>query len=316
MSPTLPDFAAADARRGALRQLGVYRALHTTESAGVCALDVLAGAGGRAGVLSLYAALDADAERALARAAAAALHLDAVYPKRRPREARHLANVARAELAPQAPLWGRALPELEVQEGPLRLRLRPGGDLSYGIFPDARPARAWVRRHSAGRRVLNLFAYTCGFGASAALGGAAHTRNLDLSRRVLEWGQQNYRLSGLAPEEHDFVYGDVFGWLPRLARRGDRYDLIVCDPPSFSRSGKTTWRAERDYAELAAALRPLLAPGGAVLALCNHAGLSRQRFAAMLQGGLGAGFRLREALGPGPDYPGAGHLKVQVWSDG
>lgn len=311
-----PSFAAADARRGALRELGVYRALHTTESAGLCALDVLQGGAGRAGVLSLYVTLDAGSERELARAAAGALGLDAVYPKRRPRDAHHLANVAREELAPAAPLWGRELPELEVPEGPLRLRLRPGGDLSYGIFPDARPAREWVHKNSAGLRVLNLFAYTCGFGVSAGVGGAMGTRNLDLSRRVLEWGQDNYRLSGVDPEAHDFVYGDVFGWLPRFERRGDRYDLIVCDPPSFSRNGRRTWRAERDYAGLAAALRPLLAPGGTVLALCNHAGLGRERFAAMLADGLGGAFRLQEELGPGPDYPGAEHLKVQVWQEG
>lgn len=58
------------------------------------------------------------------------------------------------------------------------------------MFTDARPARAWVREHAAGRRVLNTFAYTCGFGLSAALGGAAVVKNVDLSRKVLAWGRR------------------------------------------------------------------------------------------------------------------------------
>ena len=82
--------------------------------------------------------------------------------------------------------------------------IRPGGDLSTGLFTDARPLRAWVRAQvPEGGRVLNTFAYTCGFGLSAALGGAGDVKNVDLSRKVLAWGQENYALSGLAAPDTD-----------------------------------------------------------------------------------------------------------------
>ena len=60
--------------------------------------------------------------------------------------------------------------------------------------------------------------------------------NLDLSKSVLEWGQANYRANGFEPDPHDFVFGDVFDWLVRLAKRGDRFDLVILDPPGFSRT--------------------------------------------------------------------------------
>ena len=85
-----------------------------------------------------------------------------------------------------------------------------------------RETRARVRAWAAGKRVLNCFAYTCGFGVAATAGGATRVLNLDLSKSALEWGKANYRANGFTPDDHDFVYGDVFDWLARLARRGAR----------------------------------------------------------------------------------------------
>lgn len=286
------------------------RALHTTETAGLLALDLA----GTVGILSLYAPLLPAQEQQLAADCAALWGLESVYLKRRPQEASHLANVARAELAPAAPILGPEQPNLSVLERGIPYLIRPGGDLSIGLFGDARPARAWVQGHAAGRRVLNTFAYTCGFGLSAALGGASSTKNLDLSRRVLDWGKENYALSGLtAGERHDFLYGDTFDWLRRLGKRGEQFDLVVLDPPSFARSKRGTWRSERDYAQLVQAATQVLAPSGQILALCNHAGLSARHFENMLmRGGEERGLRLQQSLQAGEDYPAAQHLKIWV----
>lgn len=282
-----------------------YRAAHLTETGGRYSLDRL----GEAGVLSLYAPLTEPEERALAAACGEVLDVRGVYLKRRPAEARHAANVAREQLSPPDPVWGLPLPELVAHENGVPFVLRPGADLSTGLFLDARPARAWLRLNAAGR-VLNTFAYTCGFGLMAALGGAEVVKNLDASRKVLAWGQQNYGLSGLPCPDADFISGDVFDWLSRYARRGARFETVVLDPPSFARGQRGPWRAERDYAALARLAAAVLTPGGTLLACCNHAGLSAARFERMVQDGLNDRGQQLTRLGAGVDYPGADHLKV------
>lgn len=315
----LPDLPHLLARRAYLPAQGttVYRAAHTTETGGLFALDVA----GDAGVLSLYAELTPAQEADLAAACGEAAGLmgsglAGVYLKRRPVEARHVANVARDRLSPPDPVWGEARPEVTALENGTAFLIRPGSDLSVGLFTDARPARAWVRSCGAAR-VLNTFAYTCGFGLSAALGGAETVKNVDLSRKVLAWGQENYTLNGLDAPATDFLYGDVFEWLTRLCKRGDTFDLVVLDPPSFARGKSGVWRSERDYARLAAGAAAVTAPGGRLLTLLNHAGVGGAALDRMVNAGLaGAGRRGRvsERLGAGEDYPGAAHLKAHVWT--
>ena len=175
----------------------------------------------------------------------------AIYVKYRPREAGRIADDQLATLAPAQPIYGPDLGEFTAHEEGLAYVIRPGEGLSTGLFPDMREGRARVRAWAAGRRVLNTFAYTCGFGVAAAAGGATRVLNLDLSKSVLAWGQANYRANGFEPDPHDFVFGDVFDWLARLAKRGDRFDLVILDPPGFSRTKSRAFSAARDYGELA-----------------------------------------------------------------
>lgn len=296
------------ARRAALPGEGttLYRAAHLGETGGLFTLERAADIG----ILSLYAELSPADEARLAAACGEALDLAGVYLKRRPAEARHAANVARERLSPPEPLWGEARPELVAHESGVPFLIRPGADLSTGLFTDARPARAWLREHASGRRVLNTFAYTCGFGLMAQLGGAASVKNLDASRKVLAWGQQNHALSGLDAPDFDFIAGDVFDWLARFARRGERFGVVVLDPPSFARGKGGVWRAERDYPQLVRQAASVLEPGGYLLALLNHAGVGARRFQEMVQQGLDGRGRLIARPGPGPDYPGADLLKV------
>lgn len=310
----LPGLFAA---RAYLPSMGttVYRAAHQTETGGLFTLDVA----GDAGILSLYAPLAPHEEAALADACARAGGLAAVYLKRRPVEARHAANVEREYLSPPEPVWGEARAEVTALENGVPFLIRPGADLSVGLFTDARPARAWVREHASHGegRVLNTFAYTCGFGLNAALGGSPVVKNVDLSRKVLAWGQTNYALSGLSAPDTDFLYGDVFGWFTRLAKRGAQFDLVILDPPSFARSNAGTWRSERDYGRLMTLAAGVTAPGGRVLALLNHAGVTPGTFERLAWAGLeeaGRAGRITAHLGAGEDYPGATHLKAHVWS--
>ncbi len=301
------------ARRAPLPAAGTtfYRAAHTTETAGLFALD----RAGPVGVLSLYAELSAGQEQQLA-AACGETGLESVYLKRRPSEARHAANVERSRLSPPEPIWGEARPEVVALENGVPYLIRPGADLSTGLFGDARPARAWVRQHAPpGGRVLNTFAYTCGFGLNAALAGAGTIKNLDLSRKVLAWGQENYALSHLSAPDTDFLYGDVFEWLRRLGKRHETFDLVILDPPSFARSKAGVWRSERQYARLLAQAAAVTASGGQILALINHAGVSAAAFERFLGAGAvqaGRAMTVTARFGAGEDYPGAEHLKVRA----
>ncbi len=222
---------------------------------------------GAVAVLSLYR--DAPDEQAIADALLASEGVSAVYVKRRPREARKLANEAPELLAPPMPIAGTQVESLEVLELGARFEIRPGNGLSVGLYLDARDARAWVRREARGRRVLNTFSYTCGFGVVAQLGGAARAVNLDASRKVLDWGEANLALNGFPPERYDFISGDTFDWLARFAKKGEAFDLVILDPPGFATTRTSRFTAQRDYFRLVSEASKTVAPGGLLLAMCN-----------------------------------------------
>ena len=120
---------------------------------------------------------------------------------------------------------------------------------SVGLFLDQRENRQFIRR-AAPRRLLNCFAYTCSFSVVAGLAGA-ETLSIDLSRKSLNRGRDNFILNRLATDRHRLLADDVFAVLPRLARKAERFDAIILDPPTFSRSrtGKA-WQVEHDFERL------------------------------------------------------------------
>jgi 23S rRNA (cytosine1962-C5)-methyltransferase len=115
---------------------------------------------------------------------------------------------------------------------------------------------------SSGRRVVNLFGYTGGFSLYAVRGGATHVTTVDIAEAAMEDARENFRLNGFDAEAHDFVAADVFDWLASAAERGEAYDLVVCDPPSFARSRAHRDKAIQAYARLHAAGLAVTAPNG------------------------------------------------------
>lgn len=251
-----------------------------------------------------------------------------IYGKRWTRQVRSLPS---EEASPRL-LSGVEAPErFEVHENGVRFELSLREGYSYGLFLDQRDNRRRLlrghvaegfglhREGGAQTEVLNCFAYTCAFSVCAALGGA-RTTSLDLSRKYLDWGRRNFSLNGIDPAGHDFIYGDVFDWLKRLAKKPRRFSVVILDPPTFSRSREHgDFRAESDYAELVGLALPLIAPDGVLLASTNASRLRPEVFIEDVRGAVHRSGRrvLQERFQPQPpDFPMSreepGYLKT-VW---
>ena len=205
-------------------------------------------------------------------------------------------------------LWGQpGGEEIEVRELGLRYGVRPGQRHDVGLFCDMRQARQWLRPHLAGRRVLNLFAHTGAFSVLAAAEGATVT-TVDLSAAYLERAQDNLRRNGLDPAAHTWLAEDGLAALDRLRRKGETFDLVIADPPSFSHGPRGDWSVSQDLGRLVAACCRVLSPRGWLLVASNLGGLSPKDFGRMvLQGSQKAEVPLRllhEACPP-PDFPAA-----------
>lgn len=131
-----------------------------------------------------------------------------------------------------------------------------------GLFLDHRDNRREFGRWAEGKRVLNLFSYTGGFSLHAAKGGAAQVVSVDSAPGAAVDAEENFRLNGLDPSPHQFVVADVFDYLTEAANRGEKFDLIVCDPPSFGRGVKHLDKAKAAYVRVNAAGMRVLTPEG------------------------------------------------------
>ncbi len=159
-----------------------------------------------------------------------------------------------------------------IHENGLRYEVRADTGLSSGLFLDQRANRLWVRENSENRSVLNLFSYTSGFSVAAAKGGATKTVSVDLSKNFLEWSKRNFALNEIPIETHEFRAMDTREYLKWAKKKALSFDLVICDPPSFSRSDKGVFRIEKDLGALLSSVADVTKPGGAVLFCANYEG--------------------------------------------
>lgn len=180
---------------------------------------------------------------------------------------------------------------LIVEEGTSRFLVNLSDYLDTGLFLDHRPARLLVRSRSEGKKVLNLFCYTGAFSVHAAAGGAKRVTSVDLSKTYLAWAEDNMRLNGFETRgnspAYEFVQADVKAFLASASREQNRWDLIICDPPTFSNSKRTvdTLDINRDWAALCRSCLALLESGGELYFSTNSRSLG---FDASLIGGAAA----------------------------
>lgn len=222
------------------------------------------------------------------------------------------------ESCPQHVCGAEAPERFTVLENGVRFELSFREGYSVGLFLDQRENRRRILSGEvvqgfflpaggdARRELLNTFSYTCGFSVCAARAGYRAT-SLDLSKKYLDWGRRNFELNGIAPAEHDFIYGDCFDWMRRLAKKGRKFDVIILDPPSFSKSKESGFfRAEKDYGKLVVAALPLLNRDGVLLASTNLAKQPKEDFLFGVRGAIrAAGRRIaREFFAGQPaDFP-------------
>jgi 23S rRNA (cytosine1962-C5)-methyltransferase len=214
--------------------------------------------------------------------------------------------------ATQQVIYGEVPAECYALEAGARYELNFSANQNIGFFLDARPGRDWLRQRAAGKRVLNLFSYTCSFSVAALQGGADKVVNIDMAKSSLATGQRNHALNALEVAKASFLPHDIFRSTRKLEKLGP-YDLVVIDPPSRQ---KRSFEANKDYTRLLGKLPPMLAEGASILACLNAPYLDDQflpvAFAAQLPG-----FELQQRLPQRPDFPEADLnrcLKMQVFA--
>ena len=145
---------------------------------------------------------------------------------------------------------------------------------SLGFFLDIEPARKWLEQHCDGKRVLNLFSYTCAFSVIAKSAGARSVVNMDLSRRSLNIGRDNHVINQLSVEQVSFFAHDIFKSWGKLKKYGP-YDIIIVDPPSFQ---KGSFIAKHDYHKILRRLDALVCEGGYALVCLNDPLVEKKDF--------------------------------------
>lgn len=172
--------------------------------------------------------------------------------------------VDRSQRPPQMIFLSRSITEDVVyQEHSLKYYLDLRRPSHPGIFFDIAPAREWLLEKAQGKKVLNLFAFTCPFSVCAAAGGASHIINIDNNSNVLARGRRNHLLNNLNLSSIRFEKKDIMKSFGYINKKGP-FDIIICDPPSLQ---KGSFNAQKEYPKLVRRLKEALSPEG-VLMLC------------------------------------------------
>ena len=223
------------------------------------------------------------------------------------------------------PAWGTARPArvlrgyvpgvpLVIREGRLRFAVDVETGQKTGFFLDQRENRRRLAGLAGGARMLNLFSYSGGFAVSALAGGALRALNVDASQAALSLARRAYELNGLEVREPDFIAGDAFRVSRDLLAAGERFGVVVVDPPAFVRKRSDLEGGLRGYRDINLQAMRLTSPGGLLLSCSCSALVGEQQFAqSLFAAALDA---RRTAQGAGAAGRGAGPPGLGVLSGG
>lgn len=193
----------------------------------------------------------------------------------------------------------------EITENGIKYEVDVENGQKTGFFLDQKYNRLAVSKIAKGKKVLDCFTHTGSFALNAAMGGAEHVTAVDVSQFAVDTARENARRNGLEGKM-DFLCADVFDLLPKLCEEHADYDMIILDPPAFTKSRKTIGNAERGYKEINYRAMRML-PRGGYLATCSCSHfMDNEKFVKMLiSAARDAGVQLKmiEARQQGPDHP-------------
>lgn len=204
-------------------------------------------------------------------------------------------------------LLENAASQTEVVENNCKYAVDLNDTLNTGLFLDMRANRALVAGLAWGRKVLNAFAYTCSFGVACRLQGASAVVNVDVGRKCLERGRHNYALNGLEPAANEFIRADVVEYLQKAAKKDNRFDLIILDPPSFARHDGRVFSVKKDLAPLVKAAMKVLNPKGLIFVATNYTEIAVETLEDMVYDSADERtVKPVRALGQDTDFVGSG----------
>jgi len=197
-------------------------------------------------------------------------------------------------------------PETVAAENGLKFNVNLIDSLNTGLFLDMRGARALIRSTSKSKKVLNLFSYTCSVGLYSKSAPALSAVNTDISRKSLDRGRLNYELNNIPYEDKEFALSDSMDYMKVAAKKKNYFDVIMIDPPTFSRSGRKTFSVKNEMPALLNAAFAVLNRGGTIFLSSNYSGFE---YAGLERLAIDAAKRISRSvtslrrLRPEPDFP-------------
>lgn len=223
------------------------------------------------------------------------------------------------ETRPPVALYGELPKAYIVENSGLKFEVNFVNQRQPGLFLDMDFVRHWLLKHVANKSVLNLFSYTGSLSVAAGAGRASKVTSVDLSRPFTEWAQRNWTLNGLPETRSDFIYGDVFEWLKKFKKQKRLFDIVVCDPPSFSRGKKSNFSTSKDLAELHQIIFEILENKGILVTSINSANLSRKDFLRDVKNGASESNRkvtILEEFSLPPEFPTPSQMPEEAYLKG
>lgn len=234
-------------------------------------------------------------EQALVEALQSVLKIDGIYAKYRTPEPSPIHTKL---------IWGEPAPEeIIIEEGKGKYAVRIMEGLMTGLFLDQRANRDWLQKHSDRKRVCNTFSYTGSLSIACGLGNAYVTRSIDLSRTYSDWCRHNLALNDLLIPEHESIASDTFAHFAYCKRKGIKYDLIILDPPTFSKNKKGTFSVPDNYERLVKEAIELLSPKGLLMSCTNYSQWSLPQFKRLHQNWIARHYRVIHEGGADLDFP-------------
>ncbi len=202
--------------------------------------------------------------------------------------------------------------ETIVSENGLQFHVDLNDTLNTGLFLDMRRTRKMISELCSQKDVLNCFAYTSSFGVYCRAALASRVVNVDVSAKILEKGKRNYLLNKIEAKEHEFVLADTLRYMKGAAKRNNKFDCIIIDPPTFARHDGKVFSITKEMPQLLSLAFSVIKPGGNMLVATNCSAITEEMLrkeVIISSQKMGQPIESISLLGQDEDFPGSGAMK-------